>query len=291
MASSEAQRKALALLPKPMGVVSIFCSSLIVFSVLRDAKKRARIYHRLLLGISLLDICNSFWFLVSTWPIQRESGAMYAIGNDATCVTQGFFIQAGIATSFYSVSLATYYLLVLRFGWSESKVRRLEPFMHAIPFVWGLGTATIAIPLKLYNNANLWCWIAPYPAGCTGDDCIRGVNADYYRWAFFYGPLWVNIIIVTAAMILVFVHVRGVSHKAGQEGHKITEAFLEDHEGDVDKTKQERNTDKMRRDIFLQCLLYSASFYLNWVWLTVSEIIIHGRCCLLFAKFPFFSAI
>lgn len=49
--------------------------------------------------------------------------------------------------------MALYYTLVLRYGWTEPRTRVIEPFLHALPLMWGLCTAVIAIPLQLYNNA------------------------------------------------------------------------------------------------------------------------------------------
>jgi hypothetical protein len=46
----------------------------------------------------------------------------------------------------------------------------------------------IGIFLDLYNNADLWCWIAPYPLDCLDSwtyggesNCERGDNAWIYR--------------------------------------------------------------------------------------------------------------
>jgi hypothetical protein len=48
--------------------------------------------------------------------------------------------------------------------------------------------------------------VAPY-----GD---RGENADIYRWAFFYGPLWLMEVVVTVNLLLIWVYVRDVTKKS-----------------------------------------------------------------------------
>merc|ERR1711862_139059 len=75
-----------------------------------------------------------------------------------------------------------------------------------------IGTSLAGLYLKLYNNANLWCWIASYPSTCKGsyrnngvNDCIRGNNAHIYRIAFFYGPLFFTIF-VSALLMASTVH-------------------------------------------------------------------------------------
>ena len=149
-------------------------------------------------------------------------------------------------------------------------MRKLEPFLHTIPLLWGLGTATIGIPLRLYNNANLWCWIASYPAGCVRESCIRGAYADWYRWSLYYGPLWLNIIGITTAMVLVFRHVRKASQGLSHESEESAAALLTDKDGEKISGDTKDSTRSVRRDVAIQCFLYSGCFYLNWIWLTVS---------------------
>ena len=162
MGYSDSQRISLAVLPKTTGFISVLSSSMIAISVLRDKQKITKSYHRLLLGMSLVDVLVSFWESLSTWPMPQDSSAMFASGNMATCSVQGFFVQVYIVSSFYSVSLAIYYTLVLRYDWSEAQVRKLEPYLHSVPLLWGLGTAIIGIPLKVYNPAGFWWYVVCY---------------------------------------------------------------------------------------------------------------------------------
>ena len=291
---SDAQRRALALLPKVSGLVSALCSALIVYSVLHSPQKRSRAYHRLLLGIAIADISNSFWFGLSTWPIPDNDGAsvMYTAGTPTSCEIQGFFIQWGNASGLYNASLALYYLLVLRYGWNEAKLQQynVEPYLHGFPLIWATSTACLGIPLRLYNNANLWCWIAPYPAGCNvGDDysnCLRGQNADMFRWMFYYGPLWCSILFVTVSMTLVFFRVtKKMSADYDYEGaNKKNETTPNSPahsqaEGTAaaattsSTTSSSSSAAVTRRQVALQCFLYASSFYLNWMWMTAVRIL------------------
>lgn len=273
MGLTESQRRALAILPKPTGVLSTIGSSLIVLSVLRDVKKRSRIHNRLVAGMSLADICISFGTCLSTWPIPEDSGAMFAVGTEQTCIVQGFVIQMGIATTLYNAVLSIYYLLLLFLGYNESQVRRIEPFMHLFPWAWGLCTGIMGIPLELYNNANLWCWIASYPAGCVGEECIRNPDADFYRWTFFYGPLWSGALFVTISMFLVLARILQASHRHGNElsndavDSEDLIAFSEELHMNNEQLKRAK---RVRRDMVIQCFLYAGSFYINWVPLSVS---------------------
>lgn len=194
MSFSLAQQKALAIIPKITGLTSVFCSIFIVVTVLRDKEKRRKTYHRLLAGISLVDISSSFSVSMSTWPIPKDSGVLWAVGNDTTCRMQGFFNQFTVCSSFYNVSLSIYYLLVVRYGWKQHRIRRIEPALHAVPFLWGAVTAISGLPLDIYGNSFLWCFIS--------------AENDAYRWGFFYAPLWLMILIVTVNCVLIFKFVR-----------------------------------------------------------------------------------
>lgn len=208
MSFTSAQQWALVLVPKITGFISLVFSGLVILTVCRCREKRSKTYHRLLLGISCVDVSSSFWLGISTWPIPAETGILGASGNTTSCTIQGFFTQFGVASSFYNASLSIFYLLVIRCGWKEDRIVKIEPWLHAIPIVWALSTAIAGVPLTLYNSANLWCWIAPYQD--------RGANADLYRWIFFYGPLWMMILITTISVILIFQHVRQLERKSQQ---------------------------------------------------------------------------
>jgi hypothetical protein len=206
MTLSLPQQRALATLPKITGFASVIFSSLIAYTVVRDKSKKSKVYHRLLLGMSIADISSSFWLALSTWPIPEETGILWASGNTMTCTFQGFFTQFGISSPIYNASLSIYYLLVIRYGWKEEQLKRIEPFLHGVPLLWGLGTAIAGLFLTIFNSANLWCWVAPY------ED--RGENADIYRWAFFYGPLWLMVVLVTVNLIFVWVFVRNITKRS-----------------------------------------------------------------------------
>jgi hypothetical protein len=156
--------------------------------------------------MSIVDMSSSFWLGLSTWPIPNDTDVLWAVGNVQTCTAQGFFTQSGIASPLYNASLSIYCLLVVRYSWGEEKIKRLEPYLHLCPILFGLGTALASVGLEILNNANLWCFIAADPN--------RGTNADLYRWLFFYAPLWLIIVLITVNLVLVFLYVRRVTMKS-----------------------------------------------------------------------------
>jgi hypothetical protein len=60
---------------------------------------------------------------------------------------------------------------------TDARIKQwVEPGMHAFAFFWGFGTALTSAAMGFMNNANLWCWIAPYPTGCLGSDDIDALE-------------------------------------------------------------------------------------------------------------------
>jgi hypothetical protein len=203
--SSSGQQQALAIVPKVTGLLSAALSGLIASVICRDPTKRSKVYHRLILGMSLADISSSLWLSLSTWPIPAETGILWAVGTVTSCNFQGFFTQFGISSPLYNLSLSIYYVLAVRFGWREERLKKVELYFHVVPVSWALGTAIAGLPLEIFNSANLWCWIA--------DDTIgdRNSSTNIYRWVFFYGPLWTAIVVVTICLWIVFAFVRSVT--------------------------------------------------------------------------------
>ena len=112
----------------------------------------------------------------------------------------------------YSAWLSIYFYLLLGRQRTEQEISKwLEPLAHVTALLIAASTASAALQLDLYNNANLWCWIAPLPAECNSDSdenngmtCIRGSHANLYRWVFYFIPLWTCIVTSTLAIFAVY---------------------------------------------------------------------------------------
>ena len=210
MASNLAEETILAVLPKITAGLSVCCSGIIVTLVLRDPHRRSKVFHRLILGMSLTDFITSFWWVMSSWPIPKEAeDILWASGTTRTCTVQGFFLQIGIANPLYNLSLSVYYLAAIHWSWGEEKLRKIEPYFHLGPLGWGIGTAIAGIPLQIFNNANLWCWIADHPG--------RNEHTAPYRWGIFYVPLWLAAILVSVNLAKVVTYFQKVTK--GCEDH------------------------------------------------------------------------
>ena len=234
---SYGQEVALAVIPKITGFFSATGSIWIIVEVLTNPAKRRTVYNRLLFCMSAFDLIVSLTYIASTWPIPVGSpGVIWAIGNTETCSTQGFLNQLAIIPPFYCVGLSVYYLLVIKYGHTEEQLSKYaEPFMHVVALSIGFGTSIASHFLKLYNSADLWCWIAPLPLDCKqslgtrwgpSEDCVRGDNAFVYRWAFFYVPLWTTVAIVLIVNVATYLTVR----KREREARELDENHRQNHE-------------------------------------------------------------
>jgi len=252
------------------GLLSVLGSLWIVFDVCNDHKKRKTVYHRLMIGMAISDIMSSLSLAFSTWPVPQGTDDVFAsLGNVSTCEVQGFFIQMGVATPLYNAFLAVYFLLLVKHNWSEKSMamRRLEKIFHFVAWAMAFGTAFASLGLELYNNANLWCWIAPYPLDCENSvaasdgtgTCVRGDNAWLYRLFFYFLWLWIAVAVVIFSMVLMLWAV-------------YTQAKM------VDKYRQKgeqhsRVRQNMVRDVGMQCVYYIAAFLLTSLPLSVARML------------------
>lgn len=213
------------------------------------------------MSISDCIITNAHFF--STWPIPKDSDDDFPvygnIGNTGTCTAQGFFIQLGIMVPLYNAFLVLYFLLTIRRGWTEAQFQKVVgPLGHTLIWFFGLGTASVGLYLTLYNNAMVWCWISSEPQGCTQsfqpppdesdfnydetneEPCDRGDNAFIYRFAFWYGPLWLIFPWVVIGMTLVYLHVLRQDKKMESYLTKYTDKVQDmQHEQEVVQQQQQ----------------------------------------------------
>ena len=91
----------------------------------------------------------------------------------------------------------------------------------------------------------------------------------------YYGPLWASILFVTVAMALVFRRVTANVLKADSDQTANNSSTGGSGGGDTMALMDNLRNDKkaFRRNIAIQCFLYSASFYFNWAWLTSVRIL------------------
>jgi hypothetical protein len=261
--SFSAREKAIAIVPKFTSLLSMFGSSFIIYKVLQKPRSQQNTYHRLMLGMSVCDLLSSACFFLTTWPIPKEENIYAASGNQATCIAQGFFSQFSLATAIYNASLSFFYVMKIRYSWSSKRIeRRLEPALHAVALLIGVGTAIAGVALNLYNNDSWECWIAPKPQDCQeswrnngNTTCERGDNASLYRWVFYYALLWCAIVVVTVDMFLVY--------RAVLTTEMATERY------DATRARHRKHS----KQVAVQGYWYCGAFYLTWLFPTITRLV------------------
>lgn len=139
----------------------------------------------------------------------------------------------------------------------------------------------------------------------TETDCIRGDNAEIYRWSFFFAPLWAAIVFCVTVMILIFKSVRdkernSLKHSARRyDQMSTTRASSEEVTNETTRIKNSMlvRTQKVKT----QCYWYAGSFFLVWTFPTIARLIqllggtVHGVIFVLAGTFigsqGFFNAI
>mmetsp|Transcript_33145 Transcript_33145/g.51393 ORF Transcript_33145/g.51393 Transcript_33145/m.51393 type:complete len:929 (-) Transcript_33145:105-2891(-) len=237
-----AEQYALVLIPKFAGAISVAFSGLIIYAVSRKIRlNKSTVYDRLIMGMSFSDLLSSFWMSMSSWPIPKSSGVLWAVGNQTTCNLQGFFTHGTVASPIYNASLSFYHLLVVRYKWKNHGLKKYEWCFHFLPIAWSVSTAIAGIPLELYNNANLWCFIASTPDG------ERGQNASFFRMLFFYGPLYLMILIVTINTVVVVCYVQKITTQAIYHSNSTasSNAQSDDDESSYDESSEEEEEERI----------------------------------------------
>lgn len=268
----------LAVAPKIVGALSFLGSSYILYDILSSRKKRRHVYHHIILSLSLVDIAIDVSTFLSTWPMPSDTPYVYGpVGNTRTCTAQGFFLQLAIIAPLYNASLSLYYLLMIRYGWVERRLKKLRWPIQICVLTFGIGAAVAGLFLTLYNNALLWCWQASYPPGCVDSSsagpsgegtCTRGDNANtIYRFAFFYAPLWAAISFATVSMLATWWSIR-------QTVKKTEQSLMSSFSGkDARRLVQKMQRKERNRNVAIQCLLYLGAFYVTWTTSTILRVV------------------
>ncbi len=134
--------KQFAIIRATSGITSTIASSTLIWMILRSNVGLSTPYHRLLLGLCIVDL--SYSLSMSLFNVMVPSETDYftwnAKGSMQTCSVQGFFWAIGISGSLcYNCALNLYYLAVVKYEKRDAYIRsKLEPFLHGVPIVVAL---------------------------------------------------------------------------------------------------------------------------------------------------------
>lgn len=203
-----------AIIPFVTGPISVISSMTIIIMILRSKKALSIPYHRILFGLSVADVIASVSMSASSLPAPRDTLHLkYSYGNQPTCEAQGFlFLLGQVAEPLYQCSLQLYYLCMIKYGMKAEDIqRKLEPFLHCIPILYGMVAAIVSLVTESINASAAWCYIDSYPHGCRDDEdleCTRGKGIILKRIVFGATPLFFSFIFMSIAMIMIYRAVR-----------------------------------------------------------------------------------
>ena len=180
-------RKAIAIIPKFVGLFSLLGSCYIVHSLAGTASARRsnlgekpgrNTFNRFLLGLSIGDIVASLAFFMSTWMIPKYDSSdetlviifrgseqlyydyfPYASGNRWTCAMQGFFVQFGLFLSVaFTGCISLQYVFTVRLQWREAQMKFVERICIFSTIVLGLVFAIVPTVTGTMNASTAGFW-------------------------------------------------------------------------------------------------------------------------------------
>jgi len=157
---------------------------------------------RTILGMTVVDVLSSMAWFVSSWAVPEGTFALSA-GNRVTCNVQGFFLQLAIGAPLYNCSLALYYLLVLKYRWTDQQLASVEKWVHLAVLSFATGSSILLLALDQYNPTGTVCWVMG-----DHDGDLDMENDWIYGIALFYGPLWICVVACVTSMIIIYRQVR-----------------------------------------------------------------------------------
>ena len=206
----------LAILYMTFSVPSILGSVYIVQDVLKSKKRRSSVFHRIMVGMASIDMIYGLYTLFGPialpGPDELDGFIInsYARGSWAAYNAISYFGQtARIASILYNGTLTMYYLLTLRFRWTESKAKQqAEKWFHILPVTVGLVVATIAISLGMFKDTPFGCTVAIQDS----DD----EQKKSYNLIVFLCLIWFVFIEIFVSMVMIYRSIRKTEQNANK---------------------------------------------------------------------------
>lgn len=238
-AETSTQKRALIWVSRVSALLSFVGALCILFDVWKKrSTERGRdgmpVYSRLMLCMAWFDLCTAIAWGFASAPIDSKYDIVGARGNEATCTTQGFFIQLGFTSIFFNVSLALHYYLVIVRGWREFDLRNYAHHLIATPVLIGFGLALGGLPF--YEGFEYGCHLQPVPVGEL-----------WVVLLFVVLPVGISILFITTVMFLLYKKVRDQSLAGSRWSMRMSQ-----------------NSASLDRRVFWQALFYTMSFYITW---------------------------
>jgi len=191
---SSNQQKVLAYLPRAASLLSISCSIFMIQRILRDPSRKKKVYHRIILVLSVHTTILSLGTFLGAWPMPKGSltASYSAMGTGGTCTAQGFILMfEGTTVAPLYLSLSLFSFLAVRNDFNEIFLRKYEFWLHTLIYIIPLALACIAVKQGFINPGNNHCLLATIPRGCINNDSIECLHnytgiIEYERFCLVY---------------------------------------------------------------------------------------------------------
>lgn len=207
--------------------------------------------------------------------IPGDWGYMFpqARGNTETCTAQGFFLYIGVCASvLLTGSIAVSFLLQIKFQFSERQMRVPERYFFGV----GISTPLLASVMILIDGgfnpiAQGFCYVFISPMICLKmfkapaigtpsediiqnycdyDAEIRGEHSELYSVVFFFGPVFIILLVIIACMGMIFWTVRTQELRAARWSFTSS-------------------TGRYQKRVFVQGMMYLSAHLAVWIPYTV----------------------
>ena len=205
----KADTKTYAIIQSLSSVISLVASLGIVFILYRSYNQMSVPFHRLLLGLSVADICSSFAQAWSTLLSPDPLDVIWnAHGSKGLCQAQGFLIFVGsIGAPLYNCSLCIYYLLAVKRKGIPSTdfLKKKEVLLHLVPIGLSLVGGLIIFCMDAFHPNMTYCFIGDNPVCDEEADCEkRLLYARILFVVFSAGPYIVLPCVIIGTMTLMY---------------------------------------------------------------------------------------
>jgi len=152
-------------------VLASICTALEAIGDWHLAGKKSSIITRIQIVLQLPLALHATCYVFGSSLV---SDGWLSFGNDATCSAQGFAILFAISCGIpFDMVLSLIYLCMVKYGWNETSLRKIEPYSHALIWPYALGISIYSLLNNLYGDGQQVCFVSN-PEDCAGSsegDC------------------------------------------------------------------------------------------------------------------------
>jgi len=198
-------------IPRIAGVITFLSSLCMVWMAWN---RRRRLFHRLVLAMSLHSLVLGLFFMYGTEaiPCSELDSPLGCSGTIATCTAQGFFLYVTMMTAFfYYGSFSVYSYVGVLNNFKKSKISWLENYIHILVHMYPIISAFYILSCQGFNDFGMgFCFLYGSPMVCWLDPsipCKRGPESRLMI-LFFIIPTLLVLLFPSTVIAILFVKVR-----------------------------------------------------------------------------------